>query len=382
MPKSIFEEYAQEIPGKILEETQNICREKRLNTTQIKKILDRVKEAYTKAKINPGEGIGIVTAESIGEPATQMILWSFHFAGVSEMNVTVGLPRLIEIFDARKNPSTPRMTIYLKSKYSKDPKLVRKIAARIKETKLKEIAFEFSINFTKIQVEAKLDRKKMRELEITEDSLVKAISTSTKSTLVKIERDTLILKPKLKEFDLSEVYKIKEKAKYSYVSGVKGISQVLPIRKDSEFIITCAGTNLKDVLKIEEVDEKRTFTNDIMEIRSILGIEAARQAIINEALKVIEDQGLDVDIRHIMFLSDAMTVTGQIKGITRGGITSEKESVLARASFETPIKHIINASLIGERDNLNSVIENVILNQPVPLGTGLTGLVVKSKASK
>ena len=119
-----------------------------------------------------------------------------------------------------------------------------------------------------------------------------------------------------------------------------------------------------------------------MEIRSILGIEAARQSIINEALKVIEDQGLDVDIRHIMFLSDAMTVTGQIKGITRGGITSEKESVLARASFETPIKHIINASLIGERDNLNSVIENVILNQPVPLGTGLTGLVVKSKANK
>lgn len=379
MAKSIFEEYKDVIPGKILSETENICREKKLNSTQIKKILDKVKEAYNKAKINPGEGIGIITAESIGEPATQMILWSFHFAGVSEMNVTMGLPRLIEIFDARKNPSTPRMSIYLKSKYSKDPKLVRRVAARIKETKLKEIAFEFSINFTKIQVEAKLDRKKMRELELSEDGLIKALSSSIKSTLVKVERDTLVLKPKLKEYDFSEVYKIKEKAKYSYVSGVKGISQVLPIRKDNEFMITCAGSNLKEVLQLQEVDEKRTVTNDIMEIRQILGIEAARQAIINEASYVIEEQGLDVDIRHIMFLADAMTVTGHIKGITRGGITSEKESVLARASFETPIKHIINASLVGEKDNLNSVIENVILNQPVPIGTGLTGLVVKSK---
>ena len=80
-----------------------------------------------------------------------------------------------------------------------------------------------------------------------------------------------------------------------------------------------------------------------------------------------------------MFLADIMTRTGVIKGITRGGISGEKESVLARASFETPMKHIINASLIGERDQLNSVVENVILNQPIPLGTGLPGLITKVK---
>ena len=97
----------------------------------------------------------------------------------------------------------------------------------------------------------------------------------------------------------------------------------------------------------------------------------------NEVAKVIEDQGLDVDVRHIMLVSDVMTNKGTVKGITRSGITGEKKSVLARASFETPIKHIINASLIGEEDELNSVIENVMLNQPVPLGTGLPGLVAK-----
>ena len=106
----------------------------------------------------------------------------------------------------------------------------------------------------------------------------------------------------------------------------------------------------------------------------------ARQAIINEASKVIEDQGLDIDMRHIIFIADVMTKTGDIKGITRSGITGEKESVLARASFEIPIRHIINASLIGEEDHLNSVIENVLLNQVVPLGTGLPGLVAKMKS--
>ena len=114
----------------------------------------------------------------------------------------------------------------------------------------------------------------------------------------------------------------------------------------------------------------------------MLGIEAARQVIMNEALEVIKNQGLDIDIRHIMFLADVMTNTGIIKGITRTGITSEKESVLARASFETPIKHIIRATLIGEKDDLNSVVENVILNQPIPLGTGLPGLVAKMKGKE
>ncbi len=98
---------------------------------------------------------------------------------------------------------------------------------------------------------------------------------------------------------------------------------------------------------------------------------------------MISEQGLDIDIRHIMFISDLMTIKGEIKGITRSGITEEKESVLARASFETPIRHLINASLIGEVDMLNSVVENVMINQPIPLGTGLPSLVTKlGKESK
>ncbi|MBI2670885.1 DNA-directed RNA polymerase subunit A'' [Candidatus Woesearchaeota archaeon] len=310
---------------------------------------------------------------------THNTLNTFHFSGVAEMNITVGLPRLIEIFDARKTPTTPRMEVYLKSKYSHDPKMARKIAAQIKETKLKEIATEFSINLAKASIESKLDHKRLKELGIKEEQLVAILTQNFKNVAIKIERDNIVLYPKLKEYDLGEVFKLKEKVKEAYVSGIKGITQVLPIKQESEFIILCAGSNLKDMLKLEEIDARRTTTNDISEIEKVLGIEAARQAIINEALKVIEDQGLDIDIRHLMFLADVMTVTGTVKGITRSGITSEKQSVLARASFETPIKHIINAALTGERDPLNSVVENVMLNQPVPLGTGMPQLVMKTK---
>ncbi len=325
---------------------------------------------------------GLETFTTFEGIVTHNTLNTFHFAGVAELNVTVGLPRLIEIFDARKTPSTPRMEVFLKTKYSHDPKLARKVATQIKETKLKEIATEFSINLAKASVEIKLDYKRMKDLGLKETELITILSQNTKNVNIKIERENLVFYPKLKEYDLGEVFKLKEKAKDSYISGVKGITQVLPMKKDNEFMILCAGSNLKDMLKIDEIDEKRTITNDIVEIQDVLGIEAARQSIINEALKVIEDQGLDIDVRHLMFLADVMTVTGTVKGITRSGITSEKESVLARASFETPIKHIINAALIGEHDPLNSVVENVILNQPVPLGTGLPRLIVKTKKTK
>jgi DNA-directed RNA polymerase subunit A" len=131
-----------------------------------------------------------------------------------------------------------------------------------------------------------------------------------------------------------------------------------------------------------EVDSSRTISNDIFEIESIFGIEAARQMIINESTKVLESQGLDIDIRHLMLVADMMTNSGFIRGITRYGIVSEKASVLAKASFETPIRHLINAALMGENDPLNSVIENVMLNQPVPVGTGLPGLKIKQERTK
>ena len=303
----------------------------------------------------------------------------FHFAGVAEVSVTQGLPRLIEILDARKEISTPSMEIFLKSSINKDPKEVKRVAALIKETKLHEIVSAFSINLIKLQVELEMDKAMMRDLKIKEDYVERVLTESLKNVKVKSQEGLIILKAETEENELMETYKLKEKIKDLYIKGVKGIQQVLPVKNNQEFVIITSGSNLKDVLELEDVDETRTTTNDVFEVLSVLGVEAARQILMNEATKVIEDQGLDVDVRHIMLVSDSMTQSGDVKGITRGGITGEKKSVLARASFETPMKHLVHASLVGEEDELNSVIENVMLNQPVPVGTGLPDLVAKMK---
>jgi DNA-directed RNA polymerase subunit A" len=177
--------------------------------------------------------------------------------------------------------------------------------------------------------------------------------------------------------DFKKIYKTKEKIKEVILSGVKEIEQVLVVKRERSFVILTAGSNLKDILNFKGVDSEKTITNDIHEVAKILGIEAAREVIINEINKVIQSQGLDIDQRHLMLLADIMTSSGDVKGITRMGIISDKSSVLARASFKTPIKHFVNATKTGRKDRLASVIENIILNQAVPIGTGLPGLLVK-----
>ncbi len=375
--EKLIEKYKGKIPPSILKEFKKEAIERKLTKKDSEKVLEHIKEEYEKAKIDPGESIGVITAESCGEPSTQMILNVFHFAGVAEVSVSTGLPRIIELFDARKTIKTPMMEIYLNPPYNKDTKKVKRLAAKIKEVKLSELATDFLINIASLQVEVLLNLKKIREIGLEERNLSQILAEPLKAVNVKLIKNKLILKSTSKQDELIDLYKLKEKAKDVYISGVKKIKQVLPVKNKGEFIILTAGTNLKDVLLIKGVDAKRTVSNDLFEIHKVLGVEAARQAVINESIKVFEDQGLDIDIRHIMFIADILTSTGRIRGITRSGITGEKASVLARASFETPIRHIINASLLKEKDNLNSVIENVIINQPVPLGTGLPDLVIK-----
>tara|TARA_B100000315_G_scaffold260791_1_gene325287 strand:+ start:25029 stop:26180 length:1152 start_codon:yes stop_codon:yes gene_type:complete len=375
----MIEEYKSQLPLSIFEDAQKELKNHKLTKKQEKEFFDKLLESYKSSRIDPGESIGVITAESFGEPGTQMTLNIFHFAGVAELNVTLGLPRLIEIFDARKEASTPSMEIYLDKQYNKDINAARKVAALIKETKFRELAQEFSINIAKLQIEATPNKKNMRDLRITDQILLKTLSESIKEVSVKQNKDgTIVLKPG-KEIELKDLYKLKEKAKDTFIKGIPGVTQVLPIKQNNEFVILTSGSNLKEVFKLKEVDKSRSVSNDIFEVLKNLGVEAARQAIVNESLKVIQEQGLDVDIRHILFIADLMTASGTIKGITRSGITSEKESVLARASFETPIRHLIDASLVGEEDELTSVIENVIVNQPVPLGTGLPGLIARIK---
>ncbi len=375
--KALFKDYEDKLPPLILDEIKNNLPEK-ITEAKIKEILKIVYQEYTDALVDPGECVGLVAAESIGEPGTQMTLNTFHFAGVSEMNVTVGLPRIIEILDGRENIATPMMEVYLKEPYNKG-KEIRQIAQSIKESQLQDVLAEISVNVTDGILEIKLDKGKMAGMQLTPSVVLKKIEKGAKNSTVKQDKDSesIIIKVKGKDVGLNDLLRLKQSIKEIFVKGIKGITQVLPIKREDEFIVVTAGTNLKEILKKDCVDTTRTISNDIKEIAKVLGIEAARQAVIKEVNKVINTQGLDIDIRHIMLVADAVCMSGKVKGITRYGIVREKSSVLARASFETPIKHIIEAGVTGERDPLNSVIENVMLNQPVPVGTGLPGLITK-----
>jgi DNA-directed RNA polymerase subunit A" len=380
--EKLMSEYADRLPKKILEDMQDYLEKKGgINQAKLKKILDSTVLEYRDARIQQGEAVGIISAESIGEPGTQMTLNTFHFAGVAEMNVTLGLPRIIEVLDGRKNLQTPAMEIYLKPPYSKG-KDIKEFALFLKETKLSHIALEFSISLVDSEIEVKLDKETMKTLSLTNSQVVSSITKQLKGFSVKDNKDSILLRSRSKEESLNDIYKAKEKIKDIHIKGIKDIRQVLPVKREEEYVIVTSGSNLSEILQLEGVDAYRTTTNSIFEIQEVLGIEAARQVIIDEVFKVIENQGFNVDIRHIMLVADTMCVSGSIKGITRYGVVSEKASALARASFETPIKHVINAALVGEVDNLNSVVENVMLNQAVPVGTGVPDLVTNFKKNK
>ena len=331
-----------------------------------------VSALHKNKNIAAGEAIGIITAQSFGEPSTQMALNVFHFAGVSEMQITQGLPRLIEIFDARKMPSTPTMEIHLEKEFD-DEKHARIMAEKIKEAKFGEVIDKVKINFAEKKIDALLSLESLKVVHCSISDISEKLKEAGYPN--KIKDNTLVFSdPKA---DFKQLYKLKEKIKTIPVSGIEGISQILVVKRDDNYVILTSGTNLKEILDMKGVDKTKTMTNDIHEINEVLGIEAARASIIRELRKTIEAQGLDIDIRHLKLVADAMCLIGEVAGSTRMGIISQKSSVLARASFETPIKHFVNATLKATKDELASVIENIILNQPIPVGTGLPGLLVK-----
>ncbi|HLD40000.1 MAG TPA: DNA-directed RNA polymerase subunit A'', partial [Candidatus Nanoarchaeia archaeon] len=375
--KSI-EEYADKLSPFMLQEVkQHISAN--ISKADLIKVMEKLVSAHKTAKVNPGECVGLVSAQSIGEPGTQMTLNTFHFAGVSEMNVTTGLPRIIEIFDARKDIKTPTMEIFLKEPHNTDIDKLRKFAAKIKETTVGELASEYSLNIFDQVLKITVNKALLADYDLSAKELAKIIKAKVKGFSVETTDDEITLAKTGKTQELKELYNLKEKIKEFKITGTKGIKQVLPVKRGEEYIVLTSGTNLKEILSLPEVDVARTTSNDIYEIYEILGIEAAREAIIREVFKVIEAQGLNIDVRHIMLVADIMCANGEVKGVTRYGVVKEKASVLARASFETPIKHLINAALEGEVDHLTSVVENVMINQPVPLGTGLPGLITKMK---
>jgi DNA-directed RNA polymerase subunit A' len=371
-PKEYIEKRLNEVkdqltPLLVLELKSELAKSK-LSRKGVDQAVNLTLENYKRALVEPGEAVGIVAAQSMGEPGTQMTLRTFHYAGVREQNVTLGLPRLIEIVDARRTPSTPIMAIYLDKEHRKSKEKATEIARNIINTDVEDIAeAEPYIDPEQEAVVVKLNPRMMEERGVTAEELPEMLRLPNYT--VKIKEGLLILKPK-KPMDLKKLDKISE----LYVKGVPDIRRVLVTEEMGEWVIRTDGSNLPRVLDVYGVDPTRTTTNHIHEIAKTLGIEAARNAIIREAMNVLEEQGLDVDIRHVMLVADIMTSTGDVRQIGRHGISGEKSSVLARAAFEITVPNIVEAAIMGESDPLKGVTENVIVGQSIPIGTGLVDL--------
>jgi DNA-directed RNA polymerase subunit A" len=318
-------------------------------------------------------------AQSIGEPGTQMTMRTFHYAGVAEINVTLGLPRLIEIVDARSAPSTPMMNIYLQKDYRSDQKMAKTVANKIEITELNDIA-EIETDLTNLTITIKPNLETLENKGLTLKEVLKAVKKIRK-TDAKEKKKTIVIS--LDDPSYKSLLDITEKLKNLKVKGVNGINRIIIRKEPGEgYVIYSEGSNLKKVLEIEGVDPYRTTTNDIQAVGRELGIEAARNMIIQEAYATLSEQGLNVDKRHIMMVADVMTSDGKIKAIGRHGVSGEKTSVLSRAAFEITVNHLLHASRRGEYDYLQGVAENIIVGQPVNLGTGAVQLVMKRSKIK
>jgi DNA-directed RNA polymerase subunit A" len=357
-----------QLPKNILDTLHKELEETKVTKKQLEEIIKRVVEGYEYACIEACEAAGVVSAQSIGEPGTQMTMRTFHYAGVAEINVTLGLPRLIEIVDARKNPSTPMMTVYLTEDNAHDRDMARKLAWNIEATHISHLG-SLSTDIMEMALTIELSKKVINQREITPEEVAEKLEDEL-GLIVLIDGTVLTVRPENESY--RELLQLSKNIENVVLKGITDINRVVIRKEDTidEYVLYTEGSSLKHIADLDGVDMTRSTTNNINEIYEVFGVEAARNSIIKEATDTLREQGLEVDVRHIMLVADIMTVDGEVKAIGRHGISGEKASVLARAAFEVTVNHLLDAGTRGDIDELRGVTENVIVGQPIQLGTG------------
>ncbi|MGB6500134.1 MAG: DNA-directed RNA polymerase subunit A'' [Thermoplasmata archaeon] len=385
------------LPPLLVTEIKTKLQGLRLSGADANRVIKEVARRFKRAEVDAHESVGIIAAQSIGEPGTQMTLRTFHYAGVAEMNVTLGLPRLIELVDARRVPSTPMMTVHVEKKLRADRVAVQKIALQIEVTTVPDVAsIGTVVEDLKVVISpqgALLEARGVKRADI-EAALLENLeprlfvlkpgsgSGETRSFEIHLKEsaagETKTKKEEaVEEMPFKRLLIASEEAKGIRIKGVTGIRRALIRKEKDEYVIYTEGSNLEGVIEIVGVDGVRTTTNSVFEIYRVYGVEAARAALIHEANRTLAEQGLAVDIRHLMLVADVMTNEGDIRAIGRHGISGKKSSVLARAAFEITAAHLLRAAITGEVDELRGVAENIIVGQPITLGTGAVNLIYR-----
>ncbi len=397
-------------------------------------VVNQIKQRFYDSIAHPSDMVGVVAAQSLGEPCTQLTLNTFHLSGVASASKAVrGVPRIKELISVSKNIKTPSMSIYLKNDIASDDKKSTEVLNNIQTTLFKDLVkstkmyydpddFETTIEEDRFFVETyreltsqglmqktklypwllrfELDRSALVEHDVSmldiytvlaeyyEDLVNVMFSDDNSKNLIfriKIEdtgedRD-IITEMKALERSILENVIIKGVSKISkVVKNQMNVSKYVPssmtIESEQEWVLETAGTNMLDVLALNEVDPMRTISNDITEIYELLGVEAARQALYNELYSVIADAGLYVNYRHIALLVDTMTNKGYLLSIDRHGINRTDIGPFAKCSFEETTDMLIKAGIFAEVDRINGVSANTMLGQIPPAGTGDTDVLI------
>ena len=406
------------------------------------KLIDTIKYTYNRSKICPGEMVGAVAAQSIGEPATQMTLNTFHYAGVSaKSNVTRGIPRLRELLHITKNLKSPSVQIYLKSEYKEKQDKCNYIKNQLEYTKLSDIIVNSEIHYdpnnntydTNIESDKEFlsiykefiniqygddptieytspwiirftfNKELMLEKGIIMEDIYLAIMDYDPERIDLVYSDEnsneligrISIKSELEgvidenmngledQADIISIFKnIKEELLENVaIKGIENITNIVMSQIDynkkennelintKQWLLESDGTNLIDIIANEYVDPNTTISNDIIEIYELLGIEAARNILVNEIKGVVEYEGSYINNRHIELLCEVMTSTGRLISINRQGIQRGDIGPLAKCSFEDTTDMLIKAGIFGEMDKLNGVSSNIMMGQKIHAGT-------------
>jgi DNA-directed RNA polymerase II subunit RPB1 len=424
---------------------------KRFNKAALTLLLDTITLDYKRAIVTPGEMVGMIAGQSIGEVSTQMTLNTFHFAGVaSKSNVTRGVPRIEEILSLSSEIKNPSLSIYLKKDDETQKDKARSIMYMLEHTQLEEIVKSVEICFdpddlntlinddkdtieqyrefekmvdecnelslsndenekSKWVIRMIMDPEVMLEKNITMDDVNFTLNNCYENQINCVysdyNADKLVFrirmneviknssnrggqkKTKVNPLDQSDqIYILKnfqeQLLKNVVLRGIKGIDKVIlrkikdnmvenngVYKKQDIWVLDTIGTNLLDVLGLDYIDKNRTFSNDIVEIYNVLGIEAARQAIYNELVDVIEFDGTYINYHNFSVLVDRMTFTHKMISIFRHGINNDNIGPIAKASFEETPEMFLKAARHGELDTLRGISANVMCGQEGFFGT-------------
>ena len=431
---------------------------KRFNKNALILLLDTITMDYKRSIVAPGEMVGMIAGQSIGEVSTQMTLNTFHFAGVaSKSNVTRGVPRIEEILSLSENPKNPSLTIFLKEGDETQKDKAQSIMYMLEHTRLEEVVKSVEIcfdpdNLTTIIQEDKetieqfkafedmvdeciesslvndenekskwiirmvMDPEVMLEKNITMDDINFTLKNAYDSQITCVfsdfNADKLVFRIRMNEvIKISSSRSAQKKTKVNpldqsdhiyilknfqdqllqnvVLRGIKGIDKVIlrkikdnvfekngVYKKEDIWVLDTVGTNMLDILALDYIDNTRVVSNDIVEVYNVLGIEAARQTILNELVDVISYDGTYINYHNYCVLCDRMTATSKLISISRHGINNDNIGPIAKASFEETPEMFLRAAKHAELDNMRGVSANVMCGQEGFFGTSLFQVVL------